>query len=158
MLGWWVQCHVLCQQWCCACWSWWNTVSYETCCCTGDTQLGSVNYTWRNFLRFWQFVNNTGTQCFGVKLMIFTTWCYASAVLAMGHVSVSVSVCLSVTSWSFTKTTKRMITQTRPFDWGHPLRGLQMKVGWVKIGDFPQITGYISKTIKDGHIVSIKVE
>jgi len=33
-----------------------------------------------------------------------------------------------------------------------------MQVGWVKIDDFRQITGYISKTVKDGHIVSIKVE
>jgi len=33
-----------------------------------------------------------------------------------------------------------------------------MQVGWVKIGDFLQITGYISKTVKDRHIVSIKVE
>ena len=55
MLGWWVQCHVLCQQWCCACWSWWNTVSYEACCCTGDTQLGSVNFTCWKFL--WIFKN-----------------------------------------------------------------------------------------------------
>jgi len=30
--------------------------------------------------------------------------------------------------------------------------------GVVKIGDFRQITGYISKMVKDGHIVSIKVE
>ena len=31
--------------------------------------------------------------------------------------------------------------------------------GWVvKIGDFRQITGYISKTVKDRHIVSVKVE
>ena len=41
---------------------------------------------------------------------------------------------------------------------GHPLRGHQMQVGWVKIGDVRQITGYISKTVKDRHIVSIKVE
>jgi len=41
---------------------------------------------------------------------------------------------------------------------GHPLRGRQMQVGWVKIGDFRQITGYISKTVEDGHIVSVKVE
>jgi len=34
----------------------------------------------------------------------------------------------------------------------------QMHVGWVKIGDFRQIAGYISKTVKDKHIVSIKVE
>jgi len=37
-------------------------------------------------------------------------------------------------------------------------RGRQMQVGWVKIGDFRRITGYISKTVKDRHIVSIKAE
>jgi len=31
------------------------------------------------------------------------------------------------------------------FDRGHPLRGRRMQVGWVKIGDFRQITSYISK-------------
>jgi len=44
------------------------------------------------------------------------------------------------------------------FDRGHPLRGRQMQVGLVKIGDFRQITGYISKTVQDRRIVSIKVE
>jgi len=44
------------------------------------------------------------------------------------------------------------------FDRGHTLRGRQMQVGWVKIGDFRQIAGYISKTVKDRRIVSIKVE
>jgi len=33
-----------------------------------------------------------------------------------------------------------------------------MHVGWVKLVDFPQITGYISKTVQDRRIVSIKVE
>ena len=33
-----------------------------------------------------------------------------------------------------------------------------MQVGWVKIGDFRQITGYISKTVQDRRMVSIKVE
>jgi len=33
-----------------------------------------------------------------------------------------------------------------------------MQVGWVKIGDLPQITGYISKTVQDRRMVSIKVE
>ena len=33
-----------------------------------------------------------------------------------------------------------------------------MQVGWVRIGDFRQISGYISKTVKNRHIVSIKVE
>jgi len=44
------------------------------------------------------------------------------------------------------------------FDRGHPLRGRPMQVGWVKIGDFRRITGFISKTVQDRHIVSIKVE
>ena len=33
-----------------------------------------------------------------------------------------------------------------------PLRGRQIQVEWVKIGNFRQITGYISNTVKDGHI------
>jgi len=86
-----------------------------------------------------------------------------------------VSVCLSVTSRSSTKTAKQRITQTTPHDspgklvfWRQrsprnstgvtPYGGHQMQVGWVKIGDFPQITGYISKTVRDRRMVSIKVE
>jgi len=38
----WVYCHVLCQQWCSACWSWWNTESYSACFCTGDPSLAFV--------------------------------------------------------------------------------------------------------------------
>jgi len=33
-----------------------------------------------------------------------------------------------------------------------------MQVGWFKIGDFRQMTGYISKTVGNKRIVSIKVE
>jgi len=36
--------------------------------------------------------------------------------------------------------------------------GGQMQAGWVKIGDFPQIAGYISKTVQNKRMVSIKVE
>jgi len=36
--------------------------------------------------------------------------------------------------------------------------GRQMQVGWVKIGDFRQITGYIAKTVQERRMVSIKVE
>jgi len=43
------------------------------------------------------------------------------------------------------------------FDRGHPLLERRMQVGWVKIGDFRLITGYVSKTVQDRHIVSIKV-
>ena len=50
-------------------------------------------------------------------LRLFTARCYASAVLAKGLCpSVSVSVCLSVTSRCSTKTAKRRITQTTPRD------------------------------------------
>ena len=96
-----------------------------------------------------------------------------------GPVSVCVCVCLclcpSVTSRCSTKTAKRRITQTTntryprdssflmpktsaKFDRGHPLRGRRMQVGWVKIGDVWLITGYISKTVQDRRMVSIKVE
>jgi len=71
------------------------------------------------------------------------------------------SVCLSVTSRCSTKMAKRSITHTTPydssgslvflkpktsakFDRDHSLLGRQMQVGWVKIGDFRQIAGYIS--------------
>ena len=110
---------------------------------------------------------------------LFTARCYASATLAMAmcpsvRPSVCLSVCLSVRHKSefYTKTAKRRITQTTPhdtpgilmpkisakFDRGHPLRARQMQVGWVKIVDFRQIAGYISKTVQDRRIVSIKVE
>ena len=104
--------------------------------------------------------------------IVFTARCYAFAVLAMALCpSVRLSVCLSVTSRSSTKTAKRRITQTTShrdssfrmpkisakFDRSHPLLGRQMQVGWVKIGDFRQINGYISKTVQDRRKVSIKV-
>jgi len=41
---------------------------------------------------------------------------------------------------------------------GSPPTRRQTQVGWFKIGDFQQITGYISRTVQDRHIVSIKVE
>ena len=68
VLGWWVQCHVLCQRWCCACWSWWNTLSYEACCCTGDIQLGSINYIFKKFV---QLLLKIALQYCSVILMIF---------------------------------------------------------------------------------------
>ena len=43
-------------------------------------------------------------------------------------------------------------------DLGHPLWGRQMQMGWVKISDFRQIDGCISKTVQDRRMVSIKVE
>jgi len=104
-----------------------------------------------------------------LQIFLFTARCYASAVLAMALCpSVRPSVRLSVTSRSSTKMAKQRITQTTPHDSagtlvflmpkisakfyrGHPLRGRRMQVGWVKIGDFWLITGYISKTVQDRH-------
>ena len=53
------------------------------------------------------------------RTVLFTARCYASAVLAMAlcpSVCLSVCLCLSVTSWSSTKTAKPRITQTTPHD------------------------------------------
>jgi len=89
--------------------------------------------------------------------VVFTARCCASAVLAMG-----LCLCPSVTSRSSTKTAKRRITQTIPHDNpgtlvsdakdlleirpGSPPTRAPNAGGVVKIGDFRQITGYISKT------------
>ena len=100
---------------------------------------------------------------------VFTARCYASAVLAM---TLCLSVRPSVRPSQAGVLLKRQnigshkqhhtIPQgpqiSAKFDRGHPLRGRQMQVGWVKIGNFREIIGYISKTVKDRHIVSIKVE
>jgi len=91
-----------------------------------------------------------------------------------GPVSVCLCLCLSVTSQSSTKTAKQRITQTTPHDSPgtpsfdtkdlreirprSPPTGHQMQVGWVKIGDYRKINGYISKTVQDRRMVSIKVE
>ena len=94
-----------------------------------------------------------------------------------GPVSVRLSVCLSVRPSQVGVLLKRLNVgshkqhHTIPkdssflmpkisakFDRGHHLRGRQMQVGRVKIGDFRQVAGYISKTVKDRHIVSVKVE
>jgi len=113
-----------------------------------------------------------------VIMSSFTARCHASAVLAMGlypclRLCLSVSVCLSQVgillkrqNVNHTNNTTRYLRDSSfllpkisaKFDRGNPLRGRRMQVGWVKIGDFRQISGYISKTVKDRHIVSIKVE
>jgi len=82
------------------------------------------------------------------------------------------SVC--VTSRSSTKTAKHRITQTAPHDSpgtlvfgakdlreirpGSPPTRAPNAGGVVKIGDFRQLAGYISKTVQDRRMVSIKVE
>jgi len=50
-----------------------------------------------------------------------------------------------------------MIAQGLYFSDAKDLREIP-PVGWVKIGDFRQIAGYISKTVQDRRVVSIKVE
>jgi len=94
-----------------------------------------------------------------------------------GPVSVRLSLCLSVCLSQVGVLLKRLNVgshkQHRTIDQGvffsdakdlreirpeSPPTGRQMQVGWVKTGDFPQITGYISKTVQDRRMVSIKVE
>ena len=89
-----------------------------------------------------------------------------------GPVSVRLSVCLSQVGVLLKRLnihTNNTIRKLRDssflipkisakFDQGHSLRGNQMQVGWVKIGDFRQIIVYISKTVQDRCMVSIKVE
>jgi len=93
---------------------------------------------------------------------------------AVYAVVVCVCVCVSVTLRYCIKTAKRRITQTTlhdspmtsflmpkimaKFEREHPLRGRQMQVGWVKIGQFRRKTRYNSKMVQDRRIVSIKVE
>ena len=97
-------------------------------------------------------------------LPVFTARCYASAVLGMG-LCLSVSVCLCLCLSQVVVLLKRLNTNnttrqyrdssflmpknSAKFDRGHQLQWRRMQVGWVKIGDFRQITGYISKTVHD---------
>jgi len=95
-----------------------------------------------------------------------------------GPVSVRLSVCLSVRPSQVSVLLKRLNVGSHKehhirypkdssflkpkisakFDRGHTLRGRQMQVGCVQISDFRQIAGYISKKVKDRHIVSVIVE
>jgi len=110
-----------------------------------------------------------GAQSHEFGDLVFTARCYESAVLAMAlavrpsQVGVRLRW-LNVGSHKQHNTLAQGIQfsdakdlrEIRP---GSPhIRGRQMQVGWVKIGDFPQITGYISKTVQDRRMVSIKVE
>ena len=100
---------------------------------------------------------------------LFTARYYASAVLAIG---LCLSGCQSqvgvllkrpnvgshkqhrTIAQGLSFSDAKGLREIRP---GSPLRGRQMQVGWVKIGDFRQITGYILKTIQDRRMVSIKL-
>ena len=67
------------------------------------------------------------------------------------------SVSLSVKSRCSTKMAKTGIigpdkqhhTTAQGLQFSEAPAGRQMQVGWVKIGDFRQITGYISKSVQD---------
>ena len=119
----------------------------------------------------------TATHCLLASVksrLVFTARCYASAVLAMGLCS-SVCLCLSQAGVLLNRQNvgshkqHHTIAQGSSFlmpkisakferERGHPLGKCRMQVGWVKIGNFGPIANYISKTVQDRHIVSIKVE
>jgi len=42
------------------------------------------------------------------------------------------------------------------FQRGHPQRGRQIKVGYVKIGDCLPVSCYISETVQDKDIVTVE--
>ena len=103
-------------------------------------------------------------------MVFFTARCYASAVLAMG---LCLCLCLSQVGVLLKQQNvgshkhRHTIPQVVLFSDAKDLREIRPRSpptrapnagGVVKIGDFRQITGYISKTVKDRHIVSIKVE
>ena len=109
-----------------------------------------------------------------VILAVFNARCYASAVLAMGLcLCLCLSVCLSQVGVLLKRLNRGSHKQhhtialdfsflmpkiSAKFDRGHPLRGRRMQVGWVKIGDFWLITGYVSQTVQYRHILPIEVE
>jgi len=97
------------------------------------------------------------------QILISTARCYASAVLAvalcLSGLSVRPSQLAVLLKWLNVGSYKQHHTiaqgllfsdakdlrEIRP---GPPPAGRQMQVGWVKIGDFRQIAGYILKTVK----------
>ena len=94
-----------------------------------------------------------------VYLFIFTARCYASAVLAMGLCLSQVGVLLKRQNVGSHKQ-HHTIAQGLYFSDTKDLREIRPgspptrapNAGWVvKIGDFRQITGYMSKTVKDRH-------
>ena len=129
-----------------------------------DSDIHQLQFgSWVSYGR-WSFevayANTTACHC-GFYRAMLSLLC----IRGTSHGPVSVCLCLSDTSRCSTKTAKHRITQTTPhdtprnssfllpkisakFDRSHLLRGRRMQVGWVKIGDFRQITGYISKTVK----------
>jgi len=120
----------------------------------------------------------------GLEGSVFTARRYASAVYAMAP-CLSVSVCLFLSRVGFLLMTNLYILRPIPYFWSgrrsrkqnhtiardssflmpkmsakfdrnQPIRGRQMELGWVKMGAFRQIAGYIS--VQDRRTVFIKVE
>ena len=119
---------------------------------------------------------NLAQWCRGRSMFkqVFTARCYASAVLAMGLcLSVCLCLCLSQVGVLLKRqnlgshkqhhtipqgvqfSVAKDLCEIRPES--RPTRAPNAS-GVVKIGDFRQIAGYISKTVQYRHIVSIKVE
>ena len=47
------------------------------------------------------------------------------------------------TTWSLRESSFFIPKISTKLDWSHPLRGRQMQAGWIKIGDFRKIAGYL---------------
>jgi len=115
-------------------------------------------------IHFFWLVN----ACFCVLSLVFYRAMLCIRSTRHGPVSVRPSarltVCLSVTSRSSTKTAERRITRTTPHDspgtlvfWSQrSVTGAPNVGGWVKIGDFRHITSYVSKMVQDRRMVLLK--
>ena len=105
--------------------------------------------------------------------LVFTARRYAKRGVCRRHVSVRLSVCMSVTLRYCIKTAKRRITQIMPhdspltsfgtskftakFERDHPLGWQQIKVGCIKIRHFRCKMHYNWKTVQDRRIVSSRI-
>ena len=148
-----------------------DPVVSQQCLNIDKQQLLTIYSTTAASILEYMFITVTCCEEIATKTVrvVSTARCYASAVPAMG---LCPSLCHKPVC--STKTAKRRITQTTPHDTPGSLVFRRQRSprnstgvtpttapnagGVVKIGDLRQITGYISKTVKDRHIVSIKVE
>ena len=136
------------------------------------TEVSQLSGTISSYLNDpnYPFINSVDSSCLynGWSETFLPARRYASVVLA---VTLCPSVRLSVTSRHCTKTAKRRITQTTPYDSpgtlvfdakeistkfqrGHLQQGRQIEMGYDQIGDFRPIFRYISKTVQDRDTVT----
>jgi len=162
--------------WLVSCWL--CDITWRHCYCCGQTDHPACCKYAVHFwichmfiVRLCEWANITDVCClYCVLAFIFTAQCCASAVYA---IVMHLSVCLSVTSRCSTEMAKCKIMQTMPRDSPRNSSFLRLKVaaklksdhaqqwhqkaqvGYVKIGDFQQITHYNLKTSTITSVVNL---